>query len=239
MTEIIISAPVILILAAIIIAVFYHFGFIDFIHPMNKAEDNQIKVACVGDSITFGCTVCNRDKNNYPAVLGRMLGGKYCVNNFGYTNRTAIKTADYPYTNEKLYRQSLEFKPDIAVIMLGANDTKGKNWNSEKFYQDYSEIIESYLALSSLKRLYVLTPLPMFEKGKKVMWDLRKEIVADQVLPAVKKIADEKGAQCVDVYSAFENRKELFSDGVHPNRRGSRLLAEKVYEAIKKDSDFI
>lgn len=226
---------VILILAVIVLSVLFNFGFIDFYHPMKKPEKNQIKVACVGDSITFGCTVKNRNKNNYPTILGNLLGEKYCVNNFGYTNRTAIKDADYPYTNEKLYRQSLEFQPDIVVIMLGSNDSKKNNWNTEKFVKDYSEIIGSYLRLESLPKVYVLVPPPLFEVRGKVMWQLRKDVMTDEICPAVKEIVDKMGVSYIDMYSVFKNKKKLFSDGVHPNAKGSKLFAQTVYEAICKD----
>ncbi|MDE6111515.1 MAG: hypothetical protein K2F65_06340, partial [Eubacterium sp.] len=152
----IIIASIILLIVAIVLFILYYFGFIESYHPMKEAADKQIKVACVGDSITYGCTVQNRNKNNYPAILGRLLGDNYCVNNFGYTNRTAIKDADYPYIKEKLYQQSLDFKPDIVIIMLGSNDTKKTNWNKEKFINDYCEIIDSYLNLSSKPKLYIL-----------------------------------------------------------------------------------
>lgn len=227
-----IMITVILILAVIILSVLFHFGFIDFYHLIKKAEKNQIKVACVGDSITFGCTVENRNKNNYPSVLGNLLGEKYCVNNFGYTNRTAIKDADYPYTKEKLYQQSLDFQPDIVVIMLGSNDSKANNWNKEKFVNDYCEIIGSYQNLAASPKVYVLIPPPLFEVRGKVMWQLRKDIMSNEICPAVKEIADKMGVQCIDMYSVFENKKELFSDGVHPNAKGSKLLAQTVYEAI-------
>lgn len=235
MIKIFITIAVILILAAIILSVLFHFGFIDFYHPMKKAEKNQTKVACVGDSITFGCTVKNWRKNNYPALLGSLLGEKYCVNNFGYTNRTAIKDADYPYTNEKLYQQSLDFQPDIVVIMLGSNDSKKNNWNKEKFVKDYCEIIGSYLQLESLPKVYVLAPPPLFEVRGKVMWQLRKDVMADEIHPAVREIADKMGVRYIDMYSVFENKKELFSDGVHPNAKGSKLFAQTVYEAVCKD----
>lgn len=227
-----IAIAAVLVLAVIIIFVLYHFGFIDFYHPMKKAEKNQIKVACVGDSITFGCTVKNWRKNNYPAVLGDLLGENYCVNNFGYTNRTAIKSADYPYVKEKLYQQSLNFRPDIVVIMLGSNDTKENNWNKDEFINDYCEIINSYLSLSSSPKVYLLAPPPMFEMNGKVMWQLRKDIMADEICPAVKQIADKMGVYYIDMYTAFDNKRALFSDGVHPNHNGSRLFAQKVYEAI-------
>lgn len=237
MMKIMIVIAAILIVAVIIVSVLYHFGFIDFYHPMKKAADNQIKVACVGDSITFGCTVCNWRKNNYPAVLGNLLGEKYCVNNFGYTNRTAIKSADYPYTDEKLYQQSLAFGPDIVVIMLGSNDSKEKNWDKDKFLKDYCGIISSYLNLESSPRVYILVPTPLFEVGGKVMWQLRKDIVTDEIRPAIKQIADETGIQCIDMYSVFENKKELFSDGVHPNSKGSKIFAQRIFAEIKGDEN--
>ena len=235
MIKIFITITVILILAVIVLSFLLNFGFIDFYHPMKKAKKNQIKVACVGDSITFGCTVKNWRKNNYPAVLGDLLAEKYCVNNFGYTNRTVIKDADYPYTKEKLYRQSLDFQPDIVVIMLGSNDSKEKNWDKEKFVKDYCEIIGSYQSLVSSPKVYMLVPPPLFEVRGKVMWQLRKDVMTDEICPAVKEIADKTGVQCIDMYSIFENKKELFSDGVHPNEKGSKLLARTVYEAICKD----
>lgn len=232
MIKILIATAVVFILAVIVISVLFYFGFIEFYHPMHTAKCGQIKVACVGDSITFGCTVQNRAKNNYPAVLGKMLGEAYCVNNFGYTNRTAIKIADFPYTAEKLYQQSLAFQPDVVFIMLGSNDSKENNWNKDRFINDYCEIVESYLNLQSKPQVYVLVPPPLFEIRGKVMWQLRKAVVDNEICPAVKQIAEKMGVEYIDMHSVFENKKELFSDGVHPNAKGSRLLAEKVFERM-------
>lgn len=230
----IIIAGIILLAAVFVLLILYYFGFMESYHPMKKAKHGQIKVACVGDSITYGCTVKNRNKNNYPAVLGEMLGNKYCVNNFGYTNRTAIKDADYPYTKEKLYQQSLDFKPDIVVIMLGSNDTKKTNWNTEKFIKDYCEIIDSYLKLSSRPKVCILMPTPLFEVGGKVMWQLRKDIMTDEVYPLIKEIANKKNLALIDMSKTFENERKLFSDGVHPNSKGSKKFAEIVFETIKQ-----
>ena len=229
----IIIAGIIILIAAIVLFILYYFGFIESYHPMKKAKNGKIKVACVGDSITYGCTVKNRNKNNYPAVLGKLLGDNYCVNNFGYTNRTAIKDADYPYTKEKLYQQSLDFKPDIVMIMLGSNDTKKTNWDKQRFINDYCEIIDSYLSLSSKPKVYILIPTPLFEIRGKVMWQLRKDIMMNEVCPAVKEIAAKKNINLIDMSKAFENKKELFSDGVHPNSKGSKKLGEIIFEAIK------
>lgn len=230
--EIAIMIAVLLCVAVGIIFLLYSFGMMSFYHPMNRSDDHEIRVACVGDSITYGCMVGNWRRNNYPTVLGDLLGEKYCVNNFGYTNRTAIKTADYPYTREKLYKQSLEFEPDIVLLMLGSNDSKEINWDKEKYIKDLSDIIDSYL--KSNVKVYLLVPPPVFEIRGKVMWQLRKDIIDREICPAVKEIVETKKIPCIDLYSVFRNKKELFMDGVHPNVRGSKILAQTVYEAINK-----
>lgn len=220
--------------AGIIVLILYNFGLLSFYHPMKKAKDNQIKVACVGDSITYGCMIANWRKNNYPTVLGDLLGENYCVNNFGYTNRTAIKNADYPLVNEKVYKQSLDFDPDVVVLLLGANDSKENNWDKSAFVADYGEIIRSYLSLKSSPKVYAVVPTPGFESGEKVLYKLRKDVIEDEVCPCVRSVATTIGVECVETLRiCFVDKKELFADGVHPNAKGSRLFAEKIAEVIK------
>lgn len=48
-----------------------------------------IKVACVGNSITYGAGISNREKNSYPAQLQYYLGDDYEVRNFGSNGATA------------------------------------------------------------------------------------------------------------------------------------------------------
>ena len=234
MTEALIAVAAVVVLVGIIVFVLFYIGVVNSYHPMKKPKENQIRIACVGDSITYGCMLRNRGKNNYPAVLNRLLGENYCVNNFGYTDRTAIKSGDLPFTNEKLYRQSLEFNPNIVVFLLGSNDSKEKNWNKEKFIKDYKEIIESYLALEPLQKLYIITPPPMFEVRGKVLYGLRQEVVENEICPAIRSIAKEKGIVCIDLFEIFKDKKELFADGVHTNPKGSKLLAETVYKIISR-----
>ena len=234
MTEALIAVAAAIVLTGIIVFILFHFGLVNSYHPMKKPKDNQIKVACVGDSITYGCMLRDRGKNNYPAVLNRLLGENYCVNNFGYTDRTAIKSGDLPYTHEKLYKQSLDFNPNIVVFLLGSNDSKLRNWNKENFIKDYKEILDGYLTLDSVQKLYVLVPPPMFEVRGKVLYKLRKEVVENEICSVVRRIAAEKRVECIDLYEVFKDRKELFADGVHPNAKGSKLLAESGYKAISR-----
>ena len=55
-----------------------------------------IRVACVGDSITFGYGIKDRDKMSYPAQLGKRLGNKYEVRNFGVNGHTLLSKGNAP-----------------------------------------------------------------------------------------------------------------------------------------------
>ena len=46
-----------------------------------KNGKDTIKVACVGDSVTYGYGISNWPKNNYPFILESFLGDEYTVNN--------------------------------------------------------------------------------------------------------------------------------------------------------------
>jgi len=54
-------------------------GLVLLIAVTGYAQD-KIKVACVGDSITYGLGVSSWPENNYPVVLENLLGTEYHVN---------------------------------------------------------------------------------------------------------------------------------------------------------------
>src|SRR3954469_23880998 len=84
-----------------------------------------IKIACVGDSITFGYGLQEVEK--YPAVLGKLLGDRYQIGNFGVNGATLLKKGDNPYWKVPAFQAATDFKPNIVVIKLGTNDTKAQN----------------------------------------------------------------------------------------------------------------
>ena len=226
---------VVIFIAALAVLLFaVSFGVIDELHVQPRPRAGQKRVACVGDSITYGCFVPGQPWNNYPRQLGRMLGHGYCVGNFGYTNRTALKSGDYPYTAEKLYRQSLAFQPDTVLLMLGSNDTKAANWNAEAYAHDLGALIDSYLESESRPQVFLLLPPPVFPFCGKVRWDIRSEVLENELLPICSRVAEEKGVPVIDIHAAFVGRKELLVDGCHPNSKGARVMARKVFSLVNR-----
>src|ERR1019366_2422176 len=56
------------------------------------AAADVVRVACVGDSITFGYGL----QQSYPATLGHWLGTNYDVRNFGVSATTLLHRGDFP-----------------------------------------------------------------------------------------------------------------------------------------------
>ena len=97
------------------------------------SQQKLLKVACIGNSVTYGYGLPNRDSTNYPARLQHLLGPGYAVKNFGVSGSTLLKKGHRPYYKTAAFGEALAFAPDIAVIHLGLNDTDPRNWPN---YQD-------------------------------------------------------------------------------------------------------
>ena len=87
-----------------------------------------IKVACVGNSVTFGYKLPDRKTQAYPVRLQQMLGNGYDVRNFGHSGATLLNKGHNPYMQLPEFKDALAFKPDMVVIHLGLNDTDPRDW---------------------------------------------------------------------------------------------------------------
>lgn len=199
----------------------------------SRAADGKIKVACVGDSITFGAGVKEREKNAYPFVLQKLLGDKYEVKNFGVSGATMLKTGDNPYHKQKAYQDALAFKPDVVVIKLGTNDSKPQNWDRHKaeYAADYRAMIEAFKQANPQVKVYCALPVPVVGKGN---FGIRNEIVKPEIIPLIKQVAAATKSEVIDLYTLFEGKENLIPDKVHPNAEGAALIAGSVHGAIAR-----
>ena len=124
-----------------------------------ERNDTPFKIACIGNSITYGLKIQNRERNAYPAQLQEILGKTYEVRNFGINSRTLLQKGDKPYIAEQLYQKALAFDPDLRFINLGSNDSnligRLKSYAS-KNRQVYQLTYRSYnsIILYELKRRF-------------------------------------------------------------------------------------
>ena len=73
----------------------------------------MIRVACIGDSITWGFTLLNPWKQSYPVLLQEKLGDSYEVRNFGHNDASARFDADNPDIFRRDYRKIVESYQDL------------------------------------------------------------------------------------------------------------------------------
>ncbi|MDF1542314.1 MAG: GDSL-type esterase/lipase family protein [Anaerosomatales bacterium] len=199
------------------------------------AESDAIRVACVGDSITRGTFAWRRRKNAYPAQLQAMLGERFCVRNFGVNGHAAQCSADRPYWNSAAFASSAAFRPDIVLIMLGTNDSRGDNWKGiEPFARDYRDLVEHYRSLESDPAVWLLTPPTLFRvrRARRVYYDMDERAVRE-MCRAIEGLASDLGCGFIDVNGVTADHPEAFRfDGVHPGAAGQTLIARAVSEAL-------
>ena len=187
----------------------------------NSSNSKLIRVACIGDSITRG--------SGYSDKLQNSLGANYSVRNFGFDSTTVLLNTDTPYMHQVEFNRSKYFLPDIAVVMLGTNDARTDYFKSiDSFVSDYLQLIDELQALESEPEIFLVKPPPLFDN----IFSLENENLVEGIIPRIEQIANDKGLEVIDIYSALENHPEYFPDGVHPNSEGATIIANKVYEAI-------
>lgn len=204
----------------------------------------MIKIACIGDSITWGFTILRRGAYSYPAVLQRLLKDKAQVANFGLNDSTASRESEMPYTKRPPFSKAKAFGADLALIMLGSNDTKKINWGEEKFREGYSYIVDTFLQQGA--RVYLMLPPAVLNRielkeGVQIgrlepkFLALNEDILRFGVIPAIKDIAQEKNLPVIDLHSLITDIS-LFNDGIHPNKEGAALMANAIAQRLKEDS---
>ena len=212
---------------------FYVYRFTPRVPP---AAPNTCRIACVGDSHTFGMLIEHRRANCYPAQLEKRLGKSFSVRNFGANGRAVQKAADLPYWDHPYFELSTQFAPDVVLIMLGSNDTRQPNWKGlEPYLRDYRALLTHYSSLASRPVIYALTPPAAFklENQNALKFSMIDE-AAREMTAGIKTLAGELGIEVIDIKAATAPHPEYFSfDGIHANAQGAMHIAETVYAAIR------
>lgn len=205
--------------------------------PLMAIAQEKIKVACVGNSVTYGYGHKNPAETSYPTQLQQLLGEEYEVRNFGHSGATLLNKGHRPYTSLPEYKAALEFAPDIIVIHLGLNDTDPRNWPNyrDEFFGDYTGIIDSFRKAhpDGNPKIIVCRMTPIFHWHRRFKSGTRDWYW--QIQEKIEEIAQHENLELVDLSRFLYSRPDLMPDALHPDAEGAAIIAKQVYSAITDD----
>ncbi len=207
---------------------------------------SDMKIACLGDSITSGSNMDNLDnyqQYSYPSVLKNILNAKE-VYNLGIGGSSYGRYWDKAFVDR--YKE-IPQDANIILVMGGTNDgfaasQKEMGSLSEKkprtFYGDVDELMRGLKENYPSAKIIFATPLP------NVLHDyLRNQ--RDYLLPqsafaqAIKELAAQYDIDVIDLYNSNildTHDAQIISgympDGVHGNPAGYQVLAEHMASQI-------
>ena len=195
-----------------------------------------IKVACIGNSVTYGYGHENPSLTSYPSQLAEMLGDDYEVGNFGKSGSTLLRKGHRPYNEQEEFKKALEFAPNIAIIHLGLNDTDPRNWKYYKreFIADYVALIEDIERVNPDVEIYICRMTPIFHWHHRFLKGTRDWYweIQETIENIAENIAEVK---IIDLHEVLYHRPDLMPDALHPDPEGAKLIAQRVYSAITGD----
>lgn len=200
-----------------------------------SVHSQKIKVACVGDSVTFGAGINDRESNSYPAQLQNLLGENYQVENFGFSGATLLKNGHKPYWEKSVFKESQEFEPNIVIIHLGLNDQGNNNWPKYKdeFIADYLAMISVYKNLPSKPKVIICKMTPTFSGHHWFEEGMRENF--KEIQSKIEEIAKTANVQLIDLHEKLYLFPEYFPDNLHPTEKGAKIIAEQTFSAISGD----
>lgn len=205
-------------------------------------------VNILGDSITEGVGVSDQ-KYRYANVFAELTGAK--VNNYGIGGTRIAKKrvpSEYPrYDLDFITRmKEMDESADAVVVFGGTNDyghgdAPMGDMESRNPYTFYGacHILMSYLAETYCgKPIVIMTPLHRADHDEteaNALGNCLKDYV-----DAIREVAEYYSIAVLDLYKMSglapiipKVKEELMPDGLHPNDKGARIIAERLVGFMK------
>ena len=204
-----------------------------------------IKVACIGDSITYGYGLPDRENTCYPHQLQLLLDekfpGKYEVRNFGNSGRGIYldsmrgkEKRGYKFMRE--HTEALAWKPDIVICNLGINDngeyikeyTGGRKRG--QFVEDYMALLGDYAKQKPKPKFFIWTKLAPLTEGQR-FYRSPEPLLMQRDL---EEVARRTKAVGIDMLEPLRYQMDSIfkTDHIHPDPAGAKIIAETTFNAL-------
>lgn len=198
-----------------------------------------IKVACIGDSITYGTGIEKRETASYPAQLQGLLGRGYEVRNFGNPGRGIYQHSmrskePRAYRAMQEHQAALAWQPDIVICNLGINDCgeflKMERQEPGRFRADYLALLGDYQALPKPPKFYLWTKLSPLAPGQTFYRSPEPFLMQREL----EQVAATIGATGLDMETPLlPLLLTAYPDKIHPTAEGAAVIAQVTAQALK------
>ena len=209
----------------------------------------SVRIVALGDSITNGTRLAGvKEAETFRQITRRelteKLGKTVEVINAGVNGDIA------PLAIKRLKRDVLDQNPDIVTVMFGGNEAGFYRPETNGFADTPRVEREQFkAALGTLVdrlreariTVVLMTCPPMTERdGGMHLEAYRKHgvnFLVQDYAQTMRDVAAEKQVALIDVYRAFDGnsaRLDYFPDGLHPDARGHRVIADLLVERLSR-----
>lgn len=201
------------------------FGFSPIQNVLSKIKNKkEVKILCIGDSITVGVGLKDMEKSRYAKLLETMMRDKFGYDKIFIESR-AVGGSDLVWARTWVNRDFDDSNADLIIIHYGYND------KSRKFTAGFfRKSMEDYLNKITTKTkgqtaILLLSTIPGIGPRFNMLNDYSD---------TVKSLAQEKNIACIDLHKMFADKGEsdlrnYYSDMAHPNEKGHEFMAENIY----------
>lgn len=170
----------------------------------NNNQTTIISIVCFGDSLTKGFG--STDNQSYPYYLQKLVNIPVINKGInGNTSKDGLNRID----------DILKFKNSLVIVEFGANDFFQQIQISET-RKNMEQIVDK------LKQDNIVVLVSTEDKQLNKLYSMLKSLAKEKNVLFINGILNE-----------IWNDRNLFSDEVHPNSNGYKLVAEKIYKNIK------
>ncbi len=193
-------------------------------------DKKPITILCMGDSITAGTGLADREHTRYAVQIQKLLR-KW----FGYDRITvvshAVGGARMVNARAWLNRDFDGIQPDLVTTLYGYNEKSGGTsvWYFKVSMNDYLDRIAR--KTGGRAAIMPMTTIPGLRHRYSMM---------DDYADAVREVAGARGLTCLDLQQIMKtnfNRTTIepyFHDMAHPNEKGHLFMATQIARFIAK-----
>lgn len=191
-----------------------------------------LRFVVLGDSAAAGIGDSDKHGNNFGwgYYLARAIQSPLIYANVSRPGAQSQEVRDIQL------KHALEFKPDLAAVIVGGNDVLRNGFSPQRFHQNLREIVSELTSLNSTILLLELhDPNKLLKLPKTLAGILDRRI--SMVNAITKSVAQEfstkmlQTRQIADIYS----RDMWHVDRMHPSKKGHQYLAQNFRKILRDE----